>query len=182
MGFRTVTGFFCFSLLLFLGGCTTIHRFPENDIDLDGWKDGEGLDAFTHLERELSMIAETERIGAQEMVVRLPAANLFGVGEYLLQPGAEHKLMVLTGLLSKHRELLIIVEGHTDSRGSESYNQWLSERRSRVIADFLVNSGLDPDTIQVVGYGESYPLISGNSPEAVRRNRRIELHISPIQF
>jgi outer membrane protein OmpA-like peptidoglycan-associated protein len=80
-------------------------------------------------------------------------------------------------VLERYPEYIVIVEGHTDTLGQESYNQWLSERRSRVVADFLVDKGLSPYRIQVVGYGEARPLTEDRTPEGHQQNRRVELHI-----
>jgi len=137
--------------------------------------------AFSELHAELNAVARVEQIGGNELVVRFPQTALFGVGEYFLQAGADQNLGQVAEILCRYPEYIIIVEGHTDSRGRESYNQWLSERRSRVVADLLVSRGLEPNRIQVIGYGESRPLTANETPEGRQRNRRVELHIKPRQ-
>jgi outer membrane protein OmpA-like peptidoglycan-associated protein len=134
---------------------------------------------FSKISNELATISPPERVGDEELVVRMSDVTLFAVDQYELNPGAERTLQALARILQAHPEFIVIVEGHTDSRGQESYNQWLSERRSRAVADFLVREGLDPYRIQVVGYGESRPLTTDNTPEGRRLNRRVELHIKP---
>ncbi|RJP73542.1 MAG: OmpA family protein [Candidatus Abyssobacteria bacterium SURF_17] len=136
---------------------------------------------FSMLYAELNMVAKAEPVNGQELVVRFPAVALFGVDEYSLQPGARQNLEGVAQVLKRYPEFIVIVEGHTDSRGEESYNQWLSERRSRIVADVFVGAGLDPTRIQVVGYGESRPLTTNRTSEGRQQNRRVELHIKPMQ-
>jgi outer membrane protein OmpA-like peptidoglycan-associated protein len=72
------------------------------------------------------------------------------------------------------------VLGHTDSTGSDAYNQALSERRAESVANFLANSGVQRARLATKGYGESQPIAS-NSTEAGRAaNRRVEIKIVPI--
>jgi len=68
----------------------------------------------------------------------------------------------------------IILAGHTDSSGNETYNDQLSERRARSVHRYLVGKGVDPDKIKTIGYGESRPLTSNVNKEGRRRNRRVE--------
>ncbi|UCD56011.1 MAG: OmpA family protein [Candidatus Hydrogenedentota bacterium] len=148
------------------------------------WYRGMGTDGLTGTmldkqQYELSEVAEVARPSEDEIVLRFHEEALFGVDEYSLTPAAEHHLRQVVGILGKYPECIVTVEGHTDNMGREIYNQWLSEKRSHTVADFLVEKGLDPDRIQVIGYGETRPIASNRSPEGRRRNRRVELHIIP---
>ena len=79
--------------------------------------------------------------------------------------------------LSTHGKIAVEVAGHTDSKGSESYNQGLSERRAAVVKDYLVNKGISADRLTSNGYGESNP-VADNATEGGRaKNRRTELVI-----
>ena len=129
------------------------------------------------LYRELVNVTETEQKGKEEFVVRFSSLALFDTGEYYLRPGVERMLTDVADVLKKYPAFIIIVEGHTDSQGRESYNQWLSERRSRFVADFLVKEGVDPYRIQVVGYGESRPLVVEHTANDRQQNRRVELYL-----
>ena len=71
----------------------------------------------------------------------------------------------------------LIVEGHTDSRGSESYNQGLSQRRADAVRDYLVKRGYPADRIQSRGKGEGSPIANNASPEGRANNRRVEIII-----
>jgi outer membrane protein OmpA-like peptidoglycan-associated protein len=73
----------------------------------------------------------------------------------------------------------VVIEGHTDSAGSEEYNQGLSERRANAVRDDLVNEhDIDADRVSTVGYGESRPVDTNNTEAGRANNRRIEAVIS----
>ena len=93
-----------------------------------------------------------------------------------LKPGALAELARVATVLNNYPQTLIRVEGHTDSRGSEAYNQGLSERRAEAVKNALVQRGVDPMRIQSVGYGESQPISSSDA-----LNRRVNIVIDPIR-
>ena len=83
-------------------------------------------------------------------------------------------------VLQEFNQTIIVVAGHTDSRGSNEYNQGLSERRANSVAQYLLAKGVVAARIESVGFGESHP-IADNSTEAGRsQNRRVELSLVPI--
>ncbi len=71
--------------------------------------------------------------------------------------------------------MTISVEGHTDSTGSDNYNQGLSERRARAVADYLGTHGVNASRLRVKGYGESSSIASNDTAEGRRLNRRVEV-------
>ena len=73
----------------------------------------------------------------------------------------------------------LIVEGHTDSQGSESYNQGLSQRRADTVRNYIVQQGYPADRIRAVGMGEGNPIANNASPEGRSNNRRVEIIIGP---
>lgn len=77
--------------------------------------------------------------------------------------------------LGEHRNVRIVIEGHTDSAGPGTYNQKLSERRARAIYDYLISKGISADQLKTVGYGETRPAISNLTREGRAMNRRVEL-------
>ncbi len=77
--------------------------------------------------------------------------------------------------LREHASVQVSVEGHTDSIGSEAYNQKLSERRARAVADYLVAGGIDRGRLRVVGFGELQPIASNETEDGRAQNRRVEL-------
>jgi outer membrane protein OmpA-like peptidoglycan-associated protein len=78
-------------------------------------------------------------------------------------------------ILKRHTDLKVEIAGHTDSQGSEQYNQGLSERRAQAVADYLISHGAKADNITVNGYGESQPVADNSSKEGRAANRRVEL-------
>ena len=78
-------------------------------------------------------------------------------------------------ILKRHSDMKVEIAGHTDSHGSDGYNQGLSERRAQVVADYLVAHGANGDNISVSGYGESHPVADNGSEEGRAANRRVEL-------
>lgn len=69
------------------------------------------------------------------------------------------------------------IDGHTDSRGAEAYNQQLSERRAKAVRDFLVSKGVPPARLSSQGFGETRPVAPNDTAENLRRNRRTELTV-----
>lgn len=83
-------------------------------------------------------------------------------------------------VLKEYDKTLIEVAGHTDSTGSDQYNQALSERRAASVAQYLQSQGINPQRIITVGAGEKYPVASNDTPEGRQLNRRVELSLEPI--
>ena len=107
---------------LFFAGCASISTWPERII---------AGAASSELRAELSMVAETKRIKRRELVVRFPEKPFFGVGEYVLRGGAKQNLTAVAEILTRYPAFIIIVAGHTDNSGRESYNQWLGRLHNR---------------------------------------------------
>ncbi len=93
-----------------------------------------------------------------------------------LKPGAYTELDRVANVLSKYPQTTIRVEGHTDARGSDQYNQQLSERRANAVKNALTQRGIDSRRIEAVGYGESQLISSSDA-----MNRRVNIVITPIR-
>lgn len=83
-------------------------------------------------------------------------------------------------VLKEYDKTYVDVLGHTDSTGSDSYNQQLSERRANSVANILINEGIIPERLVVRGLGETYPIADNNSENGRSLNRRVEIALSPV--
>lgn len=102
---------------------------------------------------------------------------LFDTAKSTLKPGAVAPLDRLAKYLRDAPDRSVIVEGHTDSVGSEEYNQELSQRRADSVRQALVNRGVESDRVQAVGKGKDFPVASNNSAGGRQQNRRVEIVI-----
>ncbi|PXW91222.1 outer membrane protein OmpA-like peptidoglycan-associated protein [Nitrosomonas sp. Nm84] len=84
----------------------------------------------------------------------------------------------LADFLKQYPERTVLIEGHTDSTGSDSYNQGLSERRAHAVRMALLDSGISSNRIAAKGYGESFPVASNDTAENRQLNRRVEIILS----
>jgi|SRR5882672_216998 len=92
-----------------------------------------------------------------------------------IKPAGREVLATAVKVLRDNRTLHVVVEGHTDSVGSDAYNQKLSERRANAVRDYLVRQGIDSGRITTRGYGESRPIASNATPEGRAQNRRADI-------
>lgn len=113
------------------------------------------------------------------VVITLSGSVLFTTGKYVLLPIAEEKLGEVAVALKDQGYQRIIVEGHTDSKGSDLNNRSLSLKRANSVRTFLVEKGIDPAKITAVGVGETRPVASNDDPEGRANNRRVELVVTP---
>lgn len=105
-------------------------------------------------------------------------AVLFDFDKSNLTNEARKQLDAVMGRLKNANVVSIKVVGHTDSRGSDAYNQKLSERRAASVATYLVSQGLPSEKISTEGKGESQPVADNTTDEGRAKNRRVELHLS----
>jgi OOP family OmpA-OmpF porin len=102
---------------------------------------------------------------------------LFDFNRADLKPGAQQNLYRLVSFLRENTDRELLVEGHTDSVGSESYNLELSQRRADSVRAFMVQNGVAPGRILTGGFGKAYPIVSNDSAEGRQLNRRVEVVI-----
>jgi len=103
---------------------------------------------------------------------------LFDTGKATLKPGAMESLNRLATYLSQNPQTKVLVEGHTDSVGSDDYNIGLSERRARAVATELESRGIPDSQIQTLGRGKDMPVASNATPAGRQQNRRVEIVFS----
>jgi outer membrane protein OmpA-like peptidoglycan-associated protein len=138
--------------------------------------DRERAELRDRLRQQLNLILET-RETARGLIVNLSDV-LFDTARADLKPGAREKLSRVVGIVLSHPGLRMDVEGHTDSVGSDSYNQQLSERRAASVRSYLVTAGVAPTAVATAGRGESSPVASNATAAGRQQNRRVELLVS----
>ena len=130
----------------------------------------------SQLLQQLNLILET-RDTARGLIVNLSDV-LFDFGQYTLRPVARERLAKISGIVLAHPGLQLEVEGHTDSVGSEEYNQQLSENRAASVRDYLVQQGVSGNNVTASGFGETTPVASNDTAADRQQNRRVELVVS----
>lgn len=100
---------------------------------------------------------------------------LFETDQYTLKPGAERILSQLAATLQSHADQKVIIEGHTDSSGSDAYNKLLSKNRAESVGRFLRERGISADRIAIRGHGEIYPVTTNQTAAGRQQNRRVEI-------
>jgi outer membrane protein OmpA-like peptidoglycan-associated protein len=116
-----------------------------------------------------------------EIELVMPGNITFDLNESSIKPSFSGTLESVALVLKEYNKTIIQIEGHTDSSGSDSYNQLLSERRASSVRDFLLNQGIEPKRTRAVGYGERYPVASNDTAAGREQNRRVELTLVPMQ-
>ena len=127
-----------------------------------------------------SGIDVTETDGGAAILVNLPDGVTFDVGSYTLRPQFRVTLDQIAGSLKQYPNSLIDVYGHTDSTGSDAYNQTLSENRARTVANYLGSQGVSSARIRSQGFGETMPVADNATDAGRQRNRRVEIKIVPV--
>lgn len=102
----------------------------------------------------------------------------FDTNKANIRPDAQPILDAAAKTLSDNTAVQIRVEGHTDCRNTDDYNQKLSERRASAVAEYLVGKGVDKGRLTAIGFGESKPVASNDSAEGMAQNRRVELRVT----
>ena len=127
---------------------------------------------------KLEMVPPVPSIEANSLLITLDSAVLFDVDKYdvRVHPEAEEVLKNLAIVLKEMDVKNFEIDGHTDSDGSDEYNQVLSEKRANSVKNFLVSQGVTAE-ITTKGYGESKPVASNDTAEGKQKNRRVEIII-----
>ena len=136
----------------------------------------EKADLRAQLLQQLNQVLAT-RDTARGLIANMSDV-LFKTGSFELLPGARERLAKVSGIVIAHPGLRLEVEGHTDSVGSDDYNQQLSEKRAGAVRDYLVQQGISADGIVSRGLGKTQPVASNDTAEGRQQNRRVELVLS----
>lgn len=101
----------------------------------------------------------------------------FETDKYALLPQSKSDLDQLVHFLDLNKQVLVEIGGHTDNTGTEAYNQQLSESRARSVYDYLVQAGIPVQRLRFMGYGQTHPVATNDTPEGRQLNRRTDFKI-----
>ena len=125
---------------------------------------------------QLNQVLETKDTD-RGLVVSMPDV-LFDTGSYTLKPAARERLARISGIVLAYPDLRLEIEGHTDSVGSDAYNQTLSEKRAASVRDYLVDSSVSINNVIARGFGKTRPVADNSTAKGRQLNRRVEMIVS----
>jgi len=120
--------------------------------------------------------ATVTRVG-EGIVIEFSSNVLFGFDSYALTPAAKTNLDELNAIVQKYPDTQIEIHGHTDSQGTAKYNQGLSERRAKSVADYMVSKNTPRSRLTTIGYGQKKPKFDNDTEANRAKNRRVEFAI-----
>lgn len=118
---------------------------------------------------------------ADVLAVTFKSDVLFDINSATLKPGAYTEINRVSQVLLQYPQTTVQIAGHTDSSGSETYNQGLSERRAMSVQSALINQGVDSMRLQTLGFGEGQPIADNSTATGRQLNRRVVVTITPQQ-
>jgi outer membrane protein OmpA-like peptidoglycan-associated protein len=139
---------------------------------------GAGVGAYMDRQEErLARIPGTsvERVSDGVLLVKFDSDILFDVDSAVVKPAQRATVDDVGDVLLDYPKTAVVVQGHTDSTGSEQHNQDLSERRAEAIANRLIGLGVGDERLSAIGYGEGYPAADNDDARGRQRNRRVEI-------
>ena len=153
-------------------------------------RDAANAQASAEAAKNQAAAAQAQLASAQQQLADLQAKQtdrgvvvtlgdvLFDTGKSTLKPGATSAIGRLSTFLAQNPNTKVLIEGHTDSVGSDDYNIGLSERRARAVATELESRGTPDSQIQTLGRGKDMPVATNGTPEGRQQNRRVEIVFS----
>lgn len=120
--------------------------------------------------------AEIVRVG-EGIKITFDSGLMFALNSSDLNQDTKNNLSELAETLKKYEDTDILIEGHTDSTGSDDYNQTLSEKRANSVSGYLMTLGVAGQRLTTIGYGENQPIADNESADGRQKNRRVEVAI-----
>lgn len=125
-------------------------------------------------------LVSVDALPQDQLRVTMTSETSFDVDSAQVKPGFYSTLDKIAEVLLRYGKTQLAVVGHTDSTGSDAYNQQLSERRAQAVQQYFLSKGVIPERVEAFGRGESQPRASNATPEGRTLNRRVEVIITPI--
>ena len=114
------------------------------------------------------------------LLVRMPSGITFATDSAAVQPQFQPTLNEVASVLAEYPKTYLDIYGHTDSTGSEAYNQGLSDRRAQAVSTYLAARGIQTARLATKGFGEMQPIASNETEAGRQTNRRVEIKIAPV--
>lgn len=115
-----------------------------------------------------------------DIILNMPGHVTFGFDRDSLRPEFNEVLNSVALVLEEFEQTVLVIDGHTDSTGSRSYNMGLSQRRAESVGRYLVGQGVAPVRVATYGYGPDHPVASNDTEAGRAQNRRVELTLMPV--
>ncbi len=132
--------------------------------------------------KEMVMPEPVVEVKTKTLNMKLDSSSSFTTGSSELSDDAKTQVAKVVMLLQTYPQAMVTVTGHTDSRGSEEFNQTLSEQRAQAVADEIIAEGIDVSRVTVVGMGESQPIASNDTATGREMNRRVEIDVPMFEY
>lgn len=185
---------FCLGVLLWTMSCAQKTAYEEprvlkDSTTADGFYESDEVSQVNGTEEDVPLPVVSSGVASEtltEEVLPIEAVDgrlpdwqpvFFDFDQAQLTEVARRALTGYAELLQRDPRIRVLLEGHCDERGTESYNQALGERRAESVRRFLVNLGVSPQQLMTISYGEVRPLMTGSSEDAWRLNRRVEFRL-----
>ena len=120
---------------------------------------------------------ETGETVTESIRVSFDSGILFDFNSYNLTANSRAELDRLAGILNRYEDTDLSIEGHTDSKGTDAYNQRLSEQRANAVGDYLATDGISRRRMTIRGYGETRPVATNDTEAGRAQNRRVDINI-----
>ena len=126
-----------------------------------------------------------EQFTAEERAAASQISNgtiFFAFDSYELRADSKNVLAQKASIMKQFPQLRVVIEGHTDERGTEEYNLALGERRARAAFEFLVNLGIPASQMEMVSFGKLHPAVHGSGEAVWAQNRRCEFKVTKTTY
>jgi outer membrane protein OmpA-like peptidoglycan-associated protein len=125
-------------------------------------------------------VIRVEKLSDDRLLVGMTGETAFEVDSDRIKPGFYSTLDKISNIVNRYGKTRLHIAGYTDSTGSVSYNQGLSESRADAVQTYLLSDNVNPARITAMGYGQSQPIASNDTEDGRRRNRRVDIRIIPV--
>lgn len=128
------------------------------------------------------VVAAPVEVMTKKLNMQLDTSSSFDLNSAVLSDAGKVEVAKVATLLKAHPEAVVKITGHTDSTGTESYNQTLSEARAQAVADEIMTDGIDASRITTMGKGELEPIASNDTKEGRMMNRRVSIDVPSFEY